>query len=116
MEDRIKILQDLGCDLKGAMERFLDDEEFYLECYEKVIADPCFFELKEALEAHDVKRGFECAHTLKGVIANLGLTSLYDIIYEIVEVLRTGSEEDLLEKYQILMKERQKYPKNGINR
>lgn len=116
MDERIKVLEDLGCDIEGAMERFLEDEEFYLECYDKVIIDPCFEELKEALDAHDLKRGFECAHTLKGVLSNLGLTSLYNIIFEMVETLRAGSEEDLLGKYQILMAERAKYPSNGIKR
>ncbi|MDD7402558.1 MAG: Hpt domain-containing protein [Butyribacter sp.] len=116
MEKLISDLQNLGCDMEGAMERFLDDEEFYVECYEKVINDAGFWELKDALEEHDVKKSFECAHTLKGVIANMGLTSLYEIMTEMVEVLRKGKEDGVLEKYNKLMEERKKYPQNAIKR
>ena len=111
MDGRLIELKAWGCNIDEVMERFLDDEEFYFECYAQAMEDPCFSQLKEALEKHDIKRGFESAHTLKGLIANLGLISLLHIISEIVEPLRAGTYEGLLDKYQELLKERDRYAK-----
>ena len=111
MDGRLIELKAWGCNIDEVMERFLDDEEFYFECYAQAMEDPCFSQLKEALEKHDIKRGFESAHTLKGLIANLGLISLLHIISEIVEPLRAGTDEGLLDKYQELLKERDRYAK-----
>lgn len=109
MDKRIKELEKIGCDIQDAMVRFLDDEEFYLECYENVINDANFDGLKRALENHDAQQGFTCAHTLKGLVANLGLKSLVRLLEEIVEPLREGKVENLIEKYDALMKEREIY-------
>lgn len=109
MDRRLIELKSLGCDIKGAMERFLDDEEFYFECYKEVLDDVGFEQLKKALDEHNVKQAFEHAHSLKGIIANLGLTSLFEIITDIVEPLRVGQEDGVLEKYEELLQEREKY-------
>ncbi len=106
MDQKIAMLEALGCDIDGAMERFLDDEAFYLDCYQQVILDPCFDSLKDALEQHDLGQAFDCAHTLKGITANLGLTPLEQILIEIVKPLRNGSDEGVLELYQQMMGKR----------
>lgn len=111
MNKRLIKLESWGCDIAGAMERFLNDEAFYFECYEQALEDPDFKQLKEALAAHDVRQAFEHAHSLKGIIANLGLTSLYHIISDIVESLREGREEGVVERYQELLQERNRYLK-----
>ena len=80
MDSRLEELRSWGCNIDEVMERFLDDEEFYFECYTQAMEDPCFPQLEDALKKHDIKKGFENAHTLKGLIANLGLTSLFHII------------------------------------
>ena len=109
MSGKTDELKKLGCNLEEAMERFLNDEDFYFECYNEVVVDPCFERLGEALEQHNVKAAFEYSHNLKGVTANLGLTSLVNQLVEIVEPLRQGSDEGLLPLYQNLMMEREKY-------
>lgn len=109
MNKTIEKLKDLGCDIDDAMTRFLDDEDFYLECFDSVIHDVKFEELKQLVEQKDVEKAFECAHTLKGLVANIGLTSLYDIAVVIVEKLRAGSAEHLLEQCDALLSEREKY-------
>lgn len=111
MDKRLIELKSWGCSIDEAMERFLDDEEFYFECYSEAMKDPCFLELEQALQEHDIKRSFENAHTLKGIIANLGLTSLLDIISEIVEPLRVGKDDGLLRRYEELMQEKERYQK-----
>lgn len=109
MDSKIEDLKALGCDIEEALSRFLEDESFYLECLEQVIYDENFQRLQRALENHQGQQAFDCAHTLKGLFANLGLTSLSAIMEEIVEPLREGREEDLLGKFQTLMAEREKY-------
>ena len=109
MSNRLEKLAALGCDVTGAMDRFLNDEEFYFSCYDKFMGDLGFVQLKNDLNNHDIPASFDCAQALKGVIANLGLTSLYNVIDEIVEPLRAGTDEGLLSKYDKLMEEREKY-------
>ena len=93
-----------GCDVDGAMDRMMDDEEFYTECLEDVYQDACFDTLKEALQAGDTQTAFDAAHTLKGVLANVGLTPMFTKVVEIVEPLRAGKSENLMDKYdQLLM-------------
>ncbi|MDD2956334.1 MAG: Hpt domain-containing protein [Oscillospiraceae bacterium] len=90
MKETIEKLRDWGCDTVGAVERMADDEEFYIECLQEVAQDPCFAQLRQTLQDGDVQGAFDAAHTLKGVLANVGLTPMYDKIVEIVEPLRAG--------------------------
>ena len=88
-----------GCDVEGALTRFLNNEAFYAKCYKKFLDDPAFSALDEALKAKDAETAFRHAHTLKGLTANMGLTPLYDIVVKIVEPLRGGAyHDDLLEE------------------
>lgn len=96
-------LEQWGCDIEGAMERFLEDEELYVICLETVITDEAFKHLGEALREKRTQDAFDCAHTLKGVFANLGLTPMYRIVEEIVEPLRAGCNENLLPFYEKLL-------------
>ncbi|MDD3194048.1 MAG: Hpt domain-containing protein [Oscillospiraceae bacterium] len=98
MDARIEKLHDWGCDTNAAMDRMLGDEDFYLECLCSIPADKNFELLTAALERQDVQTAFECAHTLKGVLANLGLTPMYQKTIEIVEPLRAGDSRALLGK------------------
>ena len=85
------------------MERFLDDKELYMACLETVISDSNFEKLGVALKEKSVTEAFDCAHTLKGVFANLGLTPMFSMVVNIVEPLRTGSADNLEEPYEQLL-------------
>ena len=104
----IEELKQWGCDTAGAMERMVDDEEFYRECLTDVVEDPCFESLGRALEARDVPAAFDAAHTLKGVLANLGLTQMYDATVRIVEPLRAGDDQGLMPAYEELLRQRER--------
>lgn len=106
MNIKLQRLEQWGCDIPGALPRFLDDEEFMLECIEQVSEDPAFEALRKSLCENEVRKAFEAAHTLKGIIANTGLTPLYEQVVRIVEPLRGGSAEGLLERYDALEKAR----------
>lgn len=109
MEERLLKLEKVGCDVKGAMNRFLDDTEFYFECFDELMKDSDFEVLGMALEQHNIARAFGISHTLKGVLSNLGLCSLAERMERIVDTLRSGSDEGLLEEYQGLLEEKQRY-------
>lgn len=96
-------LRDWGCDVEGALGRFVGDEELYHMCLNTLLSDPAFAGLKEALNKKEARAAFEHAHTLKGVLANLGLIPMYDITVRMVEPLRAGEVENLLPIYEELM-------------
>ncbi len=100
------ILEELkkwGCDIDGALERFVGDETLYETCLYTVLDDKAFPALGEALRANQVKEAFDYAHTLKGVLANMGLTPMYEIMVRLVEPLRAGKAEGLLPVYEELL-------------
>lgn len=103
MSTLLEALKDWKCDVDGAMERFMGDEELYRTCLNAVLSDKSFAGLGAALKEDGVKEAFDHAHTLKGVLANMGLTPMYDITVRIVEPLRKGSAEQLLPVYEELM-------------
>ena len=95
MNEKLALLEDWGCDISGALPRFLQDEDFMLDCIKQVAADPSFERLSSALACGDVKEAFEAAHMLKGISANTGLTPIYELAVKLVEPLRGGNAEGL---------------------
>jgi len=108
MEMVFQALEEWGCDIEGAMDRFLDDKELYMTCLQTVIADDNFAKLGTALNEQNVPQAFDYAHTLKGVFANLGLTPMLAIVGTIVEPLRAGSGSNLEEPYEHLLASNEK--------
>ena len=103
-------LRSRGCDIDGALVRFLNKEDFYAKLFKKFLKDASIEGLGEALKAKDVDTAFRHAHTLKGLTANMGLTPLYDIVVKIVEPLRAGKLDDNLNPlYDKLMAELKNY-------
>lgn len=100
----INKLKNWGCNVDEALERFVDDQELYLTCFNMFLTDPSFESLEEALNNNDVKKAFEACHTLKGVAGNLSAGPLYTSICELTEKLRAGNientKQDLEKIYQ----------------
>ena len=86
----VETLRAWGANVDEALERCLGNEAFYLRLTEKALQDPSFDRLKEAVASGDLEKGFEAAHALKGVYANLALTPLYTPTAELTELLRGG--------------------------
>ena len=97
-------LEDWGCDVTGAMKRFLEDEELYLACLQAVIEDSNFEKLGIALRGKDREQAFDASHTLKGVLLNMGLSPIVSFTEQIVEPLRKGSFENVMDSYEELLK------------
>lgn len=100
-----------NCDVDSAMERCLNDEEFYLSCFKLAVADSAFEKLGNALEKNDLEKAFEYAHGLKGVTGNMGITPLYNKVVEIVEPLRNRKEDIVVIKaiYNEIMSIRKRF-------
>ncbi|MCR4956897.1 MAG: Hpt domain-containing protein [Lachnospiraceae bacterium] len=77
-----------GGDAEGVMDRFMGDEELLETCLDQFVAGDDFEVLKGTIEKQDFNAAFECAHALKGVVGNLGITPLYNTICVLVEELR----------------------------
>lgn len=103
MNEMLVKLKEYGCDVDGALARVIDDVELYAYCLKTLVEDSAFVDLGKALKANDIDKAFDYAHTIKGVSANLGLTPLYDLDCEIVEVLRKKENNDLLPRYEKLL-------------
>ena len=46
MSKLIDELINMGCDMNVTMDRFMNDEEFYMDCYKQLICDKEFDNLK----------------------------------------------------------------------
>lgn len=90
----IDALKAFGADTGEGMARCLNNEAFYLRLVKKVLAEPSFDRLREAVEKNDLQEAFEAAHALKGVLGNLSLTPIYTPVSEMTELLRAKAEAD----------------------
>ena len=90
----IEGLEALGVHTQEGLVRCLNNEAFYLNLVGKALEDKSFTELKAVVDSGDLKKGFEIAHSLKGVLGNLALTPLYDAVVEITELLRAETQTD----------------------
>ena len=106
--DVFKQMEEWKCDVEGALERFLDDEEMYMDFLHQIAEEEAIVKLGKAIDAGDIQLAFDYAHTLKGVHGNMGLTPLYLLDIEIVEPLREGTFETVKENYQKLVAENEK--------
>ena len=111
MEDENQIiiekLTEWGCDIEGAMPRFINNKEFYCQLLREVPEEADFVLLGEAINSKDLNRSFELAHTLKGMLANMGLKPMFEYSYIIVEKLRSGTFDNVKENYDNLMSKKQ---------
>ena len=78
------------------------------------LEDPSYVRLKQALADKNYEEAFRNAHTLKGVCQNLSFDRLYEVSYELTELLRdkTGEQpgipetmEKVTEIYEITIDE-----------
>lgn len=107
MKELFVKLKEAECDVEGALARFLDDEDLYEQFYGELLNDEAFGKLGLALEERRISDAFEYAHTLKGIIGNMGLTPLFETVCEIVEPLRIGTIDGVMPKYYELLKKKE---------
>lgn len=81
-------LKAAGADTEDGLKRCLGKEDFYLKMIALALKNENFELLEGALKAENFTGAFELCHALKGVIANVSLTPLYDLISDLTEKLR----------------------------
>lgn len=95
-----QILEAYGADIPGIADRFTDDAELYLQCYNDLLGEDNRKLLAAAMKAKDYEKAFEAAHALKGLTGNLGLTPLYGALCKLVESLRVGEYGGVKAEYR----------------
>lgn len=70
----------------------LQNEALISRFVKKFSADPSYRELLAAKEKGDIETAFRAVHTVKGVAASLGLSSLFTAASELTELLRPRKE------------------------
>ncbi len=88
-------LEESGADVQATLRRFMGNEQMYMKFLKMFPADPNYQNLGKNLEAGNYEEAFKCAHTLKGVAANLGLVPVQTVVSGLVEELRGKKNEDV---------------------
>lgn len=99
----VESLKAAGANVEEGLSRCLNKEDFYLKMVNMGLTNQNFQLLGPALEAKDFDRAFELCHSLKGVIGNLSLTPLYDLICQLTEMLRSKNDTDYTGLYSQIM-------------
>lgn len=89
-------LEDMGAEVDDALERFMDDEVFYMECLKGFPQNQNIVELRRAVDAGDCDRAMREVHTLKGVALNLSFLPLADVCMDMLLDFRSGSNDEAL--------------------
>ncbi len=87
-------LKEYGADTDDALERCMNNADFYIMLVGKSLDDANFEKLKEKINEKNYEEAFSAAHALKGVVTNLSLTPLARPVIEITEALRAGEDRD----------------------
>lgn len=96
MDDKFKEqLKEGGADVETTLKRFMGNEAIYQKFLGKFPADPNYANLGAKIEAGSFEEAYKCAHALKGVVGNLGLTPIYNRVSELVEELRNKAPEEV---------------------
>lgn len=90
-----KQLEENGADVEATLKRFMGKDELYLKFLGKFPADPNYANLGTNLEAGAFEEAYKCAHALKGVVGNLGLTPIFEKVSVLVEELRNKADADV---------------------
>lgn len=102
------LLKKLNCsNTESTASRFLNDYDFYVSSLKELFTDENWSVLGQQIESKQQRKAFETAHLLKGVVANCGLTILYDKLFILVEILRKDDEpnyENLISIYNDIIK------------
>lgn len=89
----------MGADYEDVLSRLMNDS-LVSRLAAKFLDEPSFGKLREALAVQDVKEAFMAAHSLKGVVQNLGFANMFEPVIEITETLRAGSLDGTEEMFK----------------
>ena len=87
-------LKQLGADTESGVTRCMGMEDFYIKLVNMALDSDEYGKLRSAVEARNLKEGFEHAHALKGMLGNVSLTNLLNPVLEMTEALRHEEDRD----------------------
>jgi Hpt domain. len=87
-------LKRFGANTEEGIHRCMGNESFYLRLVKMMPKDQNFGILYDSIEKGNLDSAFEAAHALKGALGNLSITSLYDPVLNITELLRARTVMD----------------------
>ena len=90
-----KQLEESGADVETTLKRFMGKDELYLKFLGKFPADQNYANLGTHMEAGAFGEAYKCAHALKGVVGNLGLTPIFERVSTLVEELRNKADDEV---------------------
>ena len=102
----IEKLKQFGANTEDGLQRCMNNETFYLRMVDLFLQDKSFDKLKVEIDNNNLEEAFKASHALKGVLGNLSLTPLYEVIYEMTELLRKQTKcdySDYVKKYEELL-------------
>lgn len=88
-------LEENGADVETTLKRFVGNDAIYIKFLKKFPDDPNYGKLGESMEKEDFEEAYKCAHALKGVVGNLGLTPIFEKVSNLVEELRGKKSEEV---------------------
>lgn len=88
-------LEEGGADVEATLKRFMGNDAIYLKFLGKFPNDPNYANLGTNIESGDYEEAYKCAHALKGVVGNLGLTPIFETVSVLVEELRNKANAEV---------------------
>lgn len=104
MSDVAERLKSWGADVDGAMKRMLNDKELYMSLLGMLIEESEATKLYDSIKNMDYEMAFTYAHSLKGVLGNLGLVPIHNPVCKLVDKLRTNDFTNLEDIYCEIMR------------
>ena len=96
MDDKFRQqLEENGADVEATLKRFMGNDAIYQKFLGKFPADPNYANLGTNIEAGAFEEAYKCAHALKGVVGNLGLTPIFNKVSDLVEELRNKTSDEV---------------------
>ncbi len=96
MDDKFRQqLEENGADVETTLKRFMGNDAIYQKFLGKFPADPNYANLGSNIETGAFEEAYKCAHALKGVVGNLGLTPIFNKVSDLVEELRNKTSDEV---------------------
>ncbi|MEG2008137.1 MAG: Hpt domain-containing protein [Oscillospiraceae bacterium] len=93
MDQLLTELENIGCDVQGALRRFSNNEGMYLKYIRRFPEEKTLPNFCEAFTRGELSAAHDELHTFKGVAGNLGLTELYARASALLPLVGEGSDE-----------------------
>ncbi|MGN0649027.1 MAG: Hpt domain-containing protein [Oscillospiraceae bacterium] len=87
------LLTEVGINVEEAVKRCAGNEALYAGMVKRFVEEESYRNLVIAAENHDEKQMLSVAHTLKGLCGILSLTPLYELLCELVVLLKNGEND-----------------------